>query len=275
MIHQFKLQNLDETLTSSLGLPTTQLGNVWAISDEGLTEVFDQALNPYQAAEPPAPLATSPMISEEFRTAVVPVRGTISPFSMWGDRTNPFELAKTCDRLAASPDIDRVIFSISSPGGHVVGVPEAVDACERLGKVKKTISYTSTLQASAAQWFASSCSENYASPSSLVGSIGVFVAIYDFSAYLAKAGVKLHLFRDGEFKALGLPGKELTEAEQKHIDAGVQKISKLFKGYTRAHHPGIKDDAMQGHTMTGEEGVAAKLIDATCGSLAELIGRLN
>lgn len=255
-----------------IGIPTSQSQNIWAITDDGFQNIM-AARGPSAEVQPE--LAVVPDVSAEFRTAVVPVRGTISPFSSWYERTNPFSLARVCDRLAADPDVDRVILNISSPGGHVVGVPECVAAIERLGKTKKVISYTSTLQASAAQWIASAAGEHYSAPSALVGSIGVFVAIYDYSAYLTKLGVKLHLFRDGDFKALGIAGKELTKAEQKHVQAGVMKISRFFKGYIRSRHPGIKDSAMQGHTMTGEEAASEKLIDGTVASLAELIGRLN
>ncbi len=218
----------------------------------------------------PVALARRVERAEEFGVAVVPIEGVISAhYPWWG--TDPRQIIEVCRDLEMDGGIDKVVLDVNSPGGHVTLVHEAAEAVARLAEKKLVVSYTDRIQGSAAEWIATGAAWKYAAPSAMVGSVGVFTAVYDFSKLFEEAGVKALVFRDGKYKALGLMGKEVTKEEAAHLQAGVDETSRIFKGWMRERRKGLADEVMQGQTFTGLEGAENGLLDGVVDSLEEVI----
>lgn len=211
-------------------------------------------------------------ISREHGIAVLRIDGTISPY--YYNSVDPRGLAATVRALGDDSQIRSIILDIDSPGGHATYVRELGEAIRSVSAAgTRTVAHVGagSMAASAAYWIASASDEIHGSTASMVGSIGVFSALYEFSGMLGKFGIALKLFRDGPLKGLGIFGKSLTDEEAAHIQAGVDKVSAEFKGFVRARRPGIADTTMQGQVFDGDEGIAVKLLDGHVEDLADLI----
>ena len=212
------------------------------------------------------------LYSAEYGIAVLRIEDVISPY--YWDASDPRGSASTVRSLGADPAIRTIVLDLDSPGGHAVHVRE-------LGAAIRSVAESGTrvvahvgpgaMAASAAYWIAASGDEIHGSTSSMVGSVGVFSAMYEFSGLLGKIGVSLNLFRDGALKGMGIFGKSLTTEESAHIQAGVDKVSLEFKTFIRERRPGITDATMQGQVFDGDEAIAARLLDGHVDDLHDLL----
>jgi len=114
----------------------------------------------------------------------------------------------------------------------------------------------------------------YATPSSSVGSIGVYLALLDRSEEMKQRGVALKLFKAGDHKGMGLPGNPLTEADETLLQGEVDKVYKMFTTAVSARRPKVEKSTMQGQVFMGVDSKSRGLIDATVGNLATLVRRL-
>lgn len=117
--------------------------------------------------------------------------------------------------------------------------------------------------ASLAYWIGSQSREVIASRSATVGSIGVFASLLDVSKRYEEAGIKVELFRNSEatFKAAGLPGTSLSEAQREQFQKSIQATFVEFRSSVLAARSGIPDDAMRGQTFTGKQGREVGMVD--------------
>lgn len=180
-------------------------------------------------------------------------------------------LQAACKELAGRDDVFVVIFKFNSPGGMAQGTPETALQIAKLGEVKPTIAFTDTMCCSAAYWMASQCKTILATMTADVGSIGTYLAFYDYTELLQKEGIKLELFARGTHKALGIAGKPLTDEQRAFLDADVTRTNDRFLSAVRAARPGVTDETMQGQWFDGEQAVEAKLADAVVTDLDQVI----
>jgi ClpP class serine protease len=95
------------------------------------------------------------------------------------------------ERAKTDPPVEKVIFDIDSPGGTVSGVDETWQAHKALAAVKPTEVRAQNMLASAAYYLAVPAGKILASsPTTEAGSIGVLVAVYDWSKWEENTGIK-------------------------------------------------------------------------------------
>lgn len=131
--------------------------------------------------------------------------------------------AEKISTAAADPTVDTIVLDINTPGGAVTGTPEAADAVFKAAKKKNVVGIINPLCASAGYWIGSQCTKLIAVPSADVGSIGVFMCHYDFSAALADAGIKPTFIKAGEYKTEGNSMEPLTDAARAFYQSEVDK----------------------------------------------------
>ncbi|PAW76827.1 MAG: hypothetical protein B9S32_13900 [Verrucomicrobia bacterium Tous-C9LFEB] len=181
-------------------------------------------------------------------------------------------LRMAVDQAEADASIERILFSFNSPGGTITGVPELAARIKASGK--PTVAFTDSLCASAAYWLASQCDEIWVTPSSDTGSIGVYLALLDETAAMQMEGLKLELFQAGEHKAIGMPGRPLTQSDREMLQASVDKSYGWFTSAVTSARPGVTPETMQGQTFDGDDAVARGLADGTVDSLNSLLNAL-
>lgn len=112
-------------------------------------------------------------------TAIVPLVGAIYPRSNMVSASSGGTSLDTVMRdmrvAWASPDVERVVMLIDSPGGVVSGLGEAAETL-RAGP-KPMVSYVTGMAASAAYWLGSQAGEMVLDRAASVGSIGVVASM--------------------------------------------------------------------------------------------------
>jgi signal peptide peptidase SppA len=170
-----------------------------------------------------------------------------------------------------------VVLDIDSPGGAVTGVAEFADKIGQLSAAsgKPVLAYASGQCASAAYWIACGCNGIACSPSSDVGSIGVYMALVDESENWKTEGYKLVLIKAGDHKAAGIAGSQVTPEQIALWQADVDHIYSQFTAAVKASRPGIADAVLQGQTFYGDRALAAGLVDEIAPDLLAMAAEVS
>ncbi len=170
--------------------------------------------------------------SIESRCMIIPVHGII------GQHLDEIEVrcfgGCDLDNINAAIDdaendssIDQVIFDFNTPGGSVTGIPETAFRISEMQK--NTIAFTDSQCCSGGLYLASQCQRFFCTPSSDVGSCGVYSIFADYTRMLSDAGIKVNAIVSGEMKLAGAYFKEMTDSERAMFLADVKEIHEEFK----------------------------------------------
>ncbi len=174
------------------------------------------------------------------------------------------QIEKQFNDAAADPSIKAIVHMIDSPGGTVAGTAEAADAIARANKAKPVISVIRDVGASGAYYLASQGRKIYANRSAVVGSIGVYAVITDFSKAAEMDGIKIHVVKAGEMKGAGTPGTAITEAQLAEKQREITHLADTFvaaiargRGWSEERARTLAD----GRVHVGTHAVEVGLID--------------
>jgi signal peptide peptidase SppA len=204
---------------------------------------------------------------------IIPVVGVIgkglSPLEKMMGAVDINDLSDQVDAMAADPAVEKIAFHVSSPGGTVTGVEELANKIRNLGK--PTMAYTDSEMASAAYWISSASDKVTASPSSTVGSIGVYMTIPDYSEAAKMAGIKMVVIKSGKFKGAGIEGTSLDEGQMANLQEGVDTIHAEFKEAVNMKRKMVKAEAMEGQTFSGKQAAAQGLVTGLADSFNDAL----
>jgi signal peptide peptidase SppA len=204
---------------------------------------------------------------------IIPVVGVIgkglSPLEKMMGAVDINDLSDQVDAMAADPAVEKIAFQVSSPGGTVTGVEELANKIRNLGK--PTMAYTDSEMASAAYWISSASDKVTASRSSSVGSIGVYMAIPDYSEAAKMAGIKMVVIKSGKFKGAGIEGTSLDEGQMGNLQEGVDTIHAEFKEAVNMKRKMVKAEAMEGQTFSGKQAAAQGLVTGLADSFNDAL----
>jgi ClpP class serine protease len=173
--------------------------------------------------------------------------------------------------IARDNRVETLVLALDTPGGCGIGLAEtSANLADVRDSGTRIVAYTDYLCASAGYWIASEADEIHAAPSAQVGSIGTYIAALDDSEAWKMEGVKLKLFKDGDLKAMGHPGKEWTPEEEAHLQERLTSFAAGFKNQVRGRRPGLEESSMQGQCFTASEAPYG-LIDGTARDLTALL----
>lgn len=137
--------------------------------------------------------------------AVIPVYGVISHrmdlMSQISGGTSVQGLQRAFRGALADPEVGGIVFDIDSPGGSVEGIFEFAEEVFAARGQKPMASVANSTMASAAYLLGAQADEVIASPSSIVGSIGIIGMHVDVSAQDEMLGEKVTLITAGDGKA--------------------------------------------------------------------------
>jgi len=140
--------------------------------------------------------------------ALIRVHGVIAPrMNMLSDISGgtTFEgLSGQLREAVANKSVKNIVLDIDSPGGNVSGATEFAREVLAARTKRPIIAQVQHTAASAAYWLASAATKIVASPSSTVGSIGVYTAHNDVSDALKQLGIKRTYISAGKGKVDGL-----------------------------------------------------------------------
>ncbi len=164
--------------------------------------------------------------------AIVYASGPISS----GKNTNPFDASgiysKTLIRdLRAArddDDVDAIILRIDSPGGSAYGSDEIWAEILEIRKTKPVYASMSDVAASGGYYIAMACDTIVAHPSTITGSIGVIMAIPNFSGTMSKLGVTMDTVSFGKSSNFLNPLMPSTDADKKQFRSLGEGIYRRF-----------------------------------------------
>ena len=99
---------------------------------------------------------------------------------------------------------------------------------EFAGMVAPVHAYVDVMCCSAGEWLASGATSRCAAGSALLGSIGVYNAMFDQSARYAEMGVTVHLKSSGPLKGAGYPGTRPTDRQLEAMQSEVDRLAQDF-----------------------------------------------
>jgi len=265
----------------------------WAVTPNTLQAIRDTLsahiggkVSRFRADEPDMPEMGKDSDSDELNPGfelIAPGVGQVELCGIIGKHLSSMEtMCGGCDlavveenlmQALASPMVSTVILRIDSPGGTCNGVLEFSQKIEKLATEsrKPVFALIDGQGCSAAYWIACGCNGIACTPSSDVGSIGVYMALVDESANWTQEGYKLVLIKAGELKGAGIAGSQITPAQIAAWQADVDMIYAQFTGSVRAARPGIADETMQGQAFYGPRALEAGLVDKIYNDVGEML----
>ncbi len=198
--------------------------------------------------------------------AVIDIVGTMTKFgSSLSDTPGSVTLRKAVRDAAADDSIRGILLRFDSGGGTVAGTDDLAQDVARANTIKPVVAYIEDMCASAAYYVASQCGRVVANGSAIIGGMGVFMAIRDFSAMFNETGVKVHVIKSGEFKGAGEEGTVITDSQLAEFQRTVDSFGKLFVSAV-ARGRGMSEKAAKtladGRVHVGAEAIPLGLIDA-------------
>ncbi|MNX90765.1 putative signal peptide peptidase SppA [compost metagenome] len=212
--------------------------------------------------------------------SVIKVHGSLTTnYKRWhtwypGEVTS-YEAIK--DALAIARD-DRgtreVLLDFATGGGAVRGVDTAAEMIKLVRAVKPVNGHTDSHAFSAGYWLMAACKQTSAARMAEVGSIGTLAIVGHYVNTEENMGVKYHVLREGEFKAIGNPYEELTDEKKAHLQKNLAETNMFFLEHVSLHRNLMMSDKgvwAEGQIFFARKGVQIGLIDRVA-TLDDLIG---
>ncbi len=183
------------------------------------------------------------------------------------------DIARELETAIADKSVRAILFDIDSPGGMVNGTPELADKIASCPK--PTFAFTTGQMCSAAYWIGSATTGIFSTRTGEVGSIGVYLPIFDETRAFEMQGVKVELIKAGKLKGTGFPGIPLSDMSREYLQDRVNEIYTQFKAHVKALRGEIADDTMQGQTFMGVAAMSRGLVDGIVASKAECLALIR
>jgi signal peptide peptidase SppA len=201
--------------------------------------------------------------------AIIPIRGVIAPrmnlLSDISGGTSFEQLGQQLDEAAGLKTVSTIVLDIDSPGGNVQGASEFARKIMAVRAKKPVIAQVEHMAASAGYWLAAAATKIVASPSSLIGAIGVYTAHTDISESLKQLGVKRTYFSAGKGKVDGLEGPLSDDGAartQSLIDGAYARFAgDVVKGRGKGLTVDQVRNEWKAYVYSADEALASGMID--------------
>ena len=221
------------------------------------------------------------------KIAIIDVSGVIlnsHGSTLLGSGEHPVSmLLEQLDKARRDKHVKAVVLRINSPGGSVTASELMHHEIVRFKKSGKPIvAVMMDVAASGGYYIACACDEIVAQRSTVTGSIGVIMQLFDLSGTMFKIGVKPEAVTSGPRKAAGSPFQPLGDEERAIFQAVVDDMFDGFVQVVADGREGLDAPAVRaladGRIYTATQALDLGLIDriatmrATIAALKKQIG---
>ena len=221
------------------------------------------------------------------RLAVVPISGMIAQAPSGAPPVGPTiagseTLVAGIRAAARDRTSPAALLYVNSPGGSALASELVLAEVRRLAARKPVVAYVDRVAASGGYMVALGAREIWASPGSILGSIGVFAGKFDVSELLSRVGIHREVLTRGEHAGLQTSVRPLSAPERDALEAEVEEVYGRFVELV-AEHRKLAPDAVrargEGRVYTASRARDAGLVDtlgsfeAACARAFALAGR--
>lgn len=160
--------------------------------------------------------------------------------------------------------IKALVIRIESPGGAVGPSQEIYSELKDLRQDMPVIASIGNVGASGGYYIACAAEKIYANPGTITGSIGVVAQFASYEKLLQWAMVDVEVIKSGQFKDIGSPFREMTEADRQYMQGLIDNVYTQFKdavAESRNLSAAEISRVADGRIFTGQQAVELKLID--------------
>ncbi len=188
--------------------------------------------------------------------------------AVFDDGEHPISLlVEKLEKAREDPFVKAVILRINSPGGTVVASEMMHDEISRFREEtgKPVVAVMMDVAASGGYYIACACDHIVAYPSTITGSIGVIMQLFEVTGTMAKLGVTAHTLASGEFKSAGSPFERLSAERQAIFENIINDMYERFVNAVITGRPRLSPDQVRsladGRIYTATQAMQAGLID--------------
>ena len=168
------------------------------------------------------------------KIAIINVDGMILNMrssGLFSSGDNPVTLFRErLEAVAADKHVKAVVLRINSPGGAVTASDimyhDLVQFREKTGI--PVVACFMDVAASGAYYLAMGCNCVYAHPTTITGSIGVIMSLYNAAGLATKIGICSNPIKSGPIKDIGNPLRDMTDAERAVLQELVNRFYDQF-----------------------------------------------
>jgi protease-4 len=216
------------------------------------------------------------------KIALLDVSGLLMNAESWelfGSGENPVSLLlEQLDRAAADRHVRAVILRVNSPGGSVTASElmhrEISEFRVRTGK--PVIAVFMDVAASGGYYLACACDEIVAHESTITGSIGVIMQMFNVTGTMQKLGISADAITSGRYKDAGSPLRTMKPDERILFQAMVDDMYGRFVKVVDAGRPKLDEarvrELADGRVYTASQALELGLIDRI-GTLRDTINQ--
>ncbi|MEQ1558330.1 MAG: signal peptide peptidase SppA [Methyloglobulus sp.] len=197
-------------------------------------------------------------------TAVIDLVGVIAE----DQNANAESIIDSLRNAVKDKNTKGIIFHANSPGGSPVQSAYVYDEIKKIKKEHPDLpihAVVSDICASGCYYIVSATDKIFASPASLVGSIGVIMDGFGFVETMQKLGVERRLITAGAHKAILDPFSPAKPDENQYMQNLINQVHQQFIGAVKSGRGArLKEtpDMFSGLVWTGEESVKLGVVDA-------------
>jgi protease IV len=166
-------------------------------------------------------------------------------------------------------NVKAIVLRINSPGGSAIASDEMWREVVLTSNKKTIIASMSDYAASGGYYLAMACDTIVASPTTVTGSIGVFMVIPDLSRFLGnKLGITSQEVKTGEIGELFTVTRALNDAEKSILQEQTEEIYEAFTSKAASGRNMNLDDLKKiasGRVWTGDQAKENGLVDVLGG----------
>lgn len=213
------------------------------------------------------------------KIAIVPVLGTISGGGDGGDPLGMVTTAgaetfvKTLDAAVSDPDVKAIVIRVDSPGGDGLASDLMYRAVLEAKKRKPVIASMGDVAASGGYYVAMGAEQIFAQPTTITGSIGVFVVKPGFAPLAEKLSIRQETIKRGALSGALDVFEPWSEAQRASVQAWVDDFYDTFITEVAASRKRPKeqiDQVARGRVWSGADAQTKGLVD-TLGGLVDAI----
>jgi protease-4 len=205
------------------------------------------------------------------KIALIDIEGVLldeSPRGLISPGENPVSLFVEKLRAAEKDKhVKGIVLRINSPGGTVTAsqiIHDEIEAYKkRTGRPVITIMLDVT--ASGGYYLACASDQLIAYPSTITGSIGVVMQMFNLAGTLEKIGVETDAIKSGPNKDAGSPFRKMSPEEREIFQTLVNEFYEQFIAVVHAGRPAINEQKLRsladGRVFSAQQALEAGLID--------------